>query len=110
VYLERNPKQIIHATYAGSELLMFDIDRVITSIDFTKQTFSFITKKSVLQDLLLSDDQFLDLCILAGFDYCITFPPLAAEGSFAFKSIHDLLQQHRTGFNAVKAYAESPQV
>ncbi|KAF9547070.1 hypothetical protein EC957_008919 [Mortierella hygrophila] len=110
VYLERNPKQIIHATYAGSELLMFDIDRVITSIDFTKQTFSFIPKKAVLQDLLLSDDQFLDLCILAGFEYCITFPPLATEGSFAFKSIHDLLQQHRTGFNAVKAYAESPQV
>ncbi|KAF9108378.1 hypothetical protein BGX29_000631 [Mortierella sp. GBA35] len=110
VYLERNPKQIINATYAGSELLMFDIDRVITSIDFTRQTFSVISKKAVLQDLMLSDDQFLDLCILAGFDYCPTFPPLATEGVFALKSIHDLLQQHRNGFNAVKAYAESSQI
>ncbi|KAF9188053.1 hypothetical protein BGZ50_001569 [Haplosporangium sp. Z 11] len=110
VYLERNPKQIIHAVFAGSELLMFDVDRVITSIDFVKQTFSVISKKAVLQDLMLSDDQFLDLCILAGFDHCPTFPPLSAEGAFAFKSIHELLQQHRTGFNAVKAYADSPQV
>ncbi|KAF9932955.1 hypothetical protein FBU30_006941 [Linnemannia zychae] len=110
VYLERNPKQITHATYAGSELLMFDIDRVITSIDFAKQTFSVITKKAVLQDLMLNDDQFLDLCILAGFDYCPTFPPFAEESKFAFKSIHDLLMQHRTGFNTVKAYADSAQV
>ncbi|CAO3565577.1 unnamed protein product [Mortierella alpina] len=110
VYLERNPKQIIHAVYAGSELLVFDVERVITSIDFVKQTFSVISKKAVLQDLMLSDDQFLDLCILAGFDHCPTFPPLSAEGAFAFKSIHELLLQHRTGFNAVKAYADSPQV
>ncbi|KAG0373226.1 hypothetical protein BGX24_011966 [Mortierella sp. AD032] len=110
VYLERNPKQIIHATYAGSELLMFDTDRVITSIDFTKQTFSVISKKAVLQDLMLTNDQFLDLCILAGFDYCPTFPPLAAESAFSFKGIHELLQLHRTGFNAVQAHADSSQV
>ncbi|KAG0214762.1 hypothetical protein BGX28_001397 [Mortierella sp. GBA30] len=110
VYLERNPKQIIHAIYAGSELLVFDVERVITSIDFVKQTFSVISKKAVLQDLMLTDDQFLDLCILAGFDHCPTFPPLSAEGAFAFKSIHELLLQHRTGFNAVKAYADAPQV
>ncbi|KAI7830680.1 PIN domain-like protein [Gamsiella multidivaricata] len=109
VYLERNPKQIIHAIYAGSELLMFDVDRVITSIDFTKQTFSVISKKALLTDLNLSDDQFLDLCILAGVDHCHTFPPLATEGGFAYKSIHEL-QQRGTGFNFVKAYADSPQV
>ncbi|KAG0054478.1 hypothetical protein BGZ83_011165 [Gryganskiella cystojenkinii] len=109
-YLERNPKQIIHAILAGSETLMFDVDRVITSIDFTKQTFSVISKKDVLQDLYLSDDQFLDLCILAGFDQFSTFPPLATDATFTFKNIHDLLRQYRTGFNAVKAHADSPLV
>ncbi|KAF9427802.1 hypothetical protein BGZ94_004125 [Podila epigama] len=101
VYLERNPKQIIHAIYGGSELLMFDVDRVIVSLDFVKQTVGFISKKAVLQDLHLTDDQFLDMCILSGFDHCPTFPPLAEDGGFAFKNIHDLLRQHRTGFNAV---------
>ncbi|KAF8930492.1 temperature dependent protein affecting M2 dsRNA replication-domain-containing protein [Dissophora ornata] len=109
VYMERNPKQIIHAIYAGSELLMFDVDRVITSIDFAKQTFSFTSKKTLLQELVLSDDQFLDLCILAGGYLCPLFPPLSDEGAFYFKSINEL-QQYRTGFNFVKAYADSPQV
>lgn len=89
---------------------MFDVDRVITSIDFGKHTFTMISKKDVLQDLYLSDDQFLDLCILAGFDQFMTFPPMAAEAAFSFKGIHDLLRQHRTGFNAVKAHADNPQV
>ncbi|ORZ16080.1 temperature dependent protein affecting M2 dsRNA replication-domain-containing protein, partial [Lobosporangium transversale] len=109
VYLERNPKQIIHAIYAGPDLLMFDVERVITQIDFGKQTYQAISKKSVLQDMVLTDEQFLDLCILAGVDHCPTFPPFSVEGGFAYKSIHELLQ-HRTGFNAVKAYADSPQV
>ncbi|KAF9946647.1 hypothetical protein BGZ65_009513, partial [Modicella reniformis] len=112
VYLERNLKQIIHAIYAGSEgseLLMFDVDRIITSIDFTKQTFSYISKKAVLQDLVLSEEQFLDLCILAGGDHGPTFPPLSLDGAFGFKGKHEI-QQHRTGFNFVKANADHPQV
>ncbi|KAG0086386.1 hypothetical protein BGZ93_000149 [Podila epicladia] len=108
VYLERNPKQIIHTIYGGSELLMFDVDRVVTSIDFVKQTFGSISKKAVLQDLHMTDDQFLDMCILSGFELCPTFPPLAEDINFTFKNIHDLLRQHRTGFNAVKAHADSP--
>jgi len=88
---------------------MFEVDRVITSIDFAKQTFSYISKKEVLLDLVLSDDQFLDLCILAGGDHCATFPPISVEGAFAFKSVHDL-RQHVTGFNFLKAFADLPQV
>ena len=29
-----HPKQIINAVYGGTELLMFDIDKIITTIDF----------------------------------------------------------------------------
>ena len=29
-----HPKQIVSAVYGGTELLMFDVDKVITSIDF----------------------------------------------------------------------------
>ncbi|KAF9110475.1 hypothetical protein BGX27_006299 [Mortierella sp. AM989] len=109
VYLERNPKQIIHATFAGPELLIFDIERVITSIDFAKQTFSVILKKAVLQDLMLTDDQFLDLCILAGGDQCVTFPPFAQQSAFAPASV-ERLQQHRTGFNLIKSIANDQQI
>ncbi|KAF9974825.1 hypothetical protein BGZ73_001685 [Actinomortierella ambigua] len=111
VYLERNPKQIVHSIYGSSELLMFDVDRVITSVDFEKGVFSVISKKALMQDLQLSDDQFLDLCILAGFDHFPTFPPLNMEsGGFTIRNFVDLLRTHRTGFNAVKAFADSPGV
>lgn len=29
-----HPKQIVNAIYGGSELLMFDIDKVITAVEF----------------------------------------------------------------------------
>jgi len=59
----------------------------------------------------MTDEQFLDTCILAGFEHCNTFPPLNSEYSgFAFKSVYDLVKHHRTGFNAVQSYAEHPGV
>lgn len=33
VYLERHPKGFIHAIYGGSELLMYDVEKVIISLD-----------------------------------------------------------------------------
>ncbi|KAG0265507.1 hypothetical protein DFQ27_000586 [Actinomortierella ambigua] len=110
VYLERNPKQIVHAIYGGSELLMFDVDRVITSVNFEKGVFSVISKKALVHDLQLNDDQFLDFCILAGFDQFPSFPPLNMDGAFAIRNLQDMLRTNRTGFNAVKAYADAPSV
>ncbi|KAG0346585.1 hypothetical protein BG004_001339, partial [Podila humilis] len=56
-----HPNQFIHAIHRGSELLMFDVARVITSLDFTKHTFGFIAKKAVFQDLHFTDVQFLEI-------------------------------------------------
>lgn len=45
-----------------------------------------MSKKTVLQDLQVSDEQFLDICLLAGFEYCTSFPPLNTNVmSFTFK-------------------------
>jgi hypothetical protein len=30
-----HPRQIIHAIYGGDEVLMWNVDRIITAIDFT---------------------------------------------------------------------------
>ncbi|CEG64051.1 hypothetical protein RMATCC62417_01095 [Rhizopus microsporus] len=108
-YMYTHPKQLVNAVYGGSELLMWDIDKMITSIDFEKGNYHWINKKTVLQDLHVSDEQFLDICILAGFEYCPSFPPLnTSVVSFTFKGVHDLIKQHKTGFNAVQAYSDNP--
>ncbi|RUO95865.1 temperature dependent protein affecting M2 dsRNA replication-domain-containing protein [Jimgerdemannia flammicorona] len=132
-YLQTHPRQLVNAVFGGSELLMYDLEKVVVNLDLEKGTYSWINKKGVLQDLQVSEDQFLDVCILAGFEYCSTFPPLA-DGvmSFTFKDsvtgympyfpahhylppslqkgTHDLIKQYKTGFNAVQYYAEDPQV
>lgn len=49
----------------------------------------------------LTITQFVDACILAGFDQIATFPPLVADNqTFSFRSACELVKTARTGFNA----------
>ncbi|KAJ3397115.1 hypothetical protein HDU92_000815 [Lobulomyces angularis] len=83
VYLENHPKQLTHCTYSDTNILVWDgIERCITHIDFEKNTFKFIEKSRVLADLNVSNEQFLDISIMAGFDFIDTFPPIATAFDF----------------------------
>jgi hypothetical protein len=109
--LEKHPDQLVHAILGSNELLLFDVDRVITSIDSEKGTFTWVSKRSILQDLQLTEDQFLDMCILAGCDYCSTFPILTLEPSvFHFKSVYDMIRYYRTGDNVVNYFIGHPEI
>jgi len=108
-YLQQ--KGYVQSVYSGSEMLMWcgDNDNVILNIDFDKKEFTWVEKIRVIQDLnLFHPDQFIDICMLAGFDWISTFPPLVGSPntSFTFKGTVDMLQQHRTGYNAIQAYQE----
>jgi 5'-3' exonuclease len=112
-YLQQ--KGYVQSVYSGSEMLMWcgDSDNVILNIDFDKKEFTWIEKIRVIQDLnLIHPDHFIDICMLAGFDWISTFPPLVGSKniSFTFKGTVDMLQQYRTGFNAIQAFAENPKV
>ena len=41
VYLERHPKGFIHAIYGGSELLMYDVEKVIINLDLEVRVLLF---------------------------------------------------------------------
>ncbi|CAM0140437.1 unnamed protein product [Umbelopsis sp. WA50703] len=110
-YMHSHPRHIVNRILGGSEMLIWDVDSVMIGIDFQKGNYTWLSKKTVLSDLGLSDEQFLDVCILAGFDYCPTFPPLNNNMiGFTFKGTYDLVKQHKTGFNAVQAYGDDPSV
>ncbi|KAJ1965402.1 hypothetical protein GGI12_000794 [Dipsacomyces acuminosporus] len=109
-YLYKHESQPIHAVYAPSDILMFDIDRVITAINHSKSTFSWVLKDNLLHNFGIGHDQFLDMCILAGFEWCPTFPAIDSEVWYSFKSAIDVIRTYRTGFNAIQAYAEHPVV
>ncbi|KAJ1821018.1 hypothetical protein LPJ75_000810 [Coemansia sp. RSA 2598] len=101
-YLYRHEAQPIHAVYASLDVLMFDVERVVTAISASKATFTWIQRDSLLTKCGISADQLLDMCILAGFDWCPTFPPLVSDIGFSFKAAVDAVVAYRTGFNAVQ--------
>lgn len=64
------------AIFGPSDLFLFDVDKVITRLDIDLQQFTWITRHSCQDDLgRLSNEQFLDFCLLLGSFYLRTFPP-----------------------------------
>jgi hypothetical protein len=106
-YLLRHPKGYIHAIWSDSESLLWTVDRVITSIDWSGN-FTFLDKQRVLADLGFTPDQFLDLCLLCGCSLSRTFPPIAE--SFAIRAAIDYIRQYKTGIATCQAWRDTPQM
>ncbi|KAJ2374710.1 hypothetical protein H4S02_008457 [Coemansia sp. RSA 2611] len=109
-YMYQHESQPIHAVYSSLEMLMFDVDRVVTSVNHSRATFGWIQRDNMLGKCGITANQVLDMCILAGCDWCPTFPPLLGDIGFSFKSAVDVTRQYRSGFNAIQAMADHPGV
>ncbi|KAJ7780095.1 temperature dependent protein affecting M2 dsRNA replication-domain-containing protein [Mycena maculata] len=127
IYLSRHPKQYIHAIYGPTDTLLYPgVDKLITSLDLGNAninatsltpttttsgptpTFTYISKRALLQELTVSDDQFLDVGILVGCALSAPFPPTMHEA--AVKATVDMVKYYKSGFAAVTAFAEHPAV
>ncbi|KAH0547560.1 hypothetical protein FGG08_000285 [Glutinoglossum americanum] len=79
-YLEKHPKQFVDAIVGSSELFLFDVDKVITKLDLVGLQFSWLSKRACQEELGksrgISDDMFIDACMLSGSSFLPTFPPL----------------------------------
>ncbi|CAG8920747.1 unnamed protein product [Penicillium salamii] len=74
-YLARGTNPVIDSVYAPSEALLFDIDKLITRIDTEPAQFFWITKQTCKEELgRLSDEQFLEFCLLLGSPFLRSFP------------------------------------
>ncbi|KAK6363233.1 hypothetical protein TWF730_000676 [Orbilia blumenaviensis] len=111
VYLERHPKQFIDAIFGPAEVFFYDVDKVITGFSFSRGSFSCLNKKAIMQDLGgLNHEQFIDACILSGFDFCPTLPILEKQNSSLFKTCLDFLKTCRSATGIVNQYSESPAI
>jgi hypothetical protein len=54
----------------------------------------------------MTDEQFLDMSILAGSSLSRTFPPAASD--FSLKTVIDLVRQHKSGMGVLQRWRESP--
>lgn len=86
------------------------MDKLITALDLAASppTFTFTSKKAVLTEFGVSEDQFLDIGILLGFDNNPPFPPTVHEQ--ALKATVDMVKYYKSGHAAVAALAEHPAV
>ena len=103
-YLLKHPRGYIHAIYGGTQALLYPIDKLITSIDFIEGTFTFVDKPRILQDLQMSEEQFLDVSLLAGCQLSRTFPPLVSD--FSWRGVIELIRTHKSGIGVCQAWRD----
>lgn len=86
------------------------MDKLITSLDLISATpsFSFASKRGLIADLGVSEDQFLDIGLLVGFDHSPPFPPTTHEQ--ALKATVDMVKYYKSGHAAVSAFVDHPTV
>lgn len=69
------------AVLGSSEILMFNVEKVILKIDWEAGSFSWVVRRSCMDKLgVTSTSQFVDACLLAGSSILPTLPHLEQDG------------------------------
>lgn len=116
-YLEKT--EYVHAVAASSDVLIFECTKVITSWDFDARQFGFIRREKCIADLSkfvsapqISDDIFLDTCILAGTPFLPTLPildaPNRAELLKPYSAIKMIMSNGQSGYSVVVSNNDVP--
>jgi len=92
---------VVHTVFGPPGLLLYGVQRVVIHIDFQRTVFDWVDLESVLSKWQISPDQFVDACMLAGTEYCLTYPylnlghfqPPAAPGRFNFDAAVYIIKQ-----------------
>ena len=89
------------------DLLTFNSDILIRGLSSKKKIIE-INLKKILENLELSHNEFIDLCILLGSDYCPTIPRVGYKRAFdiikKYKSIEVFLENESTKYNIPKNF------
>mmetsp|Transcript_90628 Transcript_90628/g.259153 ORF Transcript_90628/g.259153 Transcript_90628/m.259153 type:complete len:760 (-) Transcript_90628:224-2503(-) len=91
---------VVSAVFGPPGLLLYGVKSVVIHITFAQLTFDWVDLSSVLEKWAISRDQFVDACMLAGTEYCLTYPYLnlghfqpATSGRFNFDAAVFIIKQ-----------------
>jgi len=91
---------IVQMVFGPPGLLLYGVQRVVIHIDFARVGFDWVDLENVLNKWQISRDQFVEACMLAGTEYCLTYPYLnlgqfqpAAPGRFNFDAAVYIIKQ-----------------
>lgn len=107
VYLEK--KGYVDAVFGNPELFLFDIDKVITSLNLNSGNFTWVNKTRLRNDSHLSNDQLTDAILLSGCSFCRTYPPFEAAAPQAGSLFLDavaLVKRFRSIGNAITSHPD----
>lgn len=111
IYLQRHPKSYIHAIYGPTDALLYPgVDKLVISIDLlgSEPNFNYISKRNIMTDLGVTEENFLDIGILVGSDHSPPFPPSMHEQGL--KATVDMVKYYKSGQAAVAAFGDHPAV
>jgi len=67
---------VVQTVFGPPGLLLYGMPSAIIQLDFGKSTFDWVDLKTVLSKWGITKEQFVDACMLAGTEYCLTYPYL----------------------------------
>ncbi|KAJ5893497.1 hypothetical protein N7495_005188 [Penicillium taxi] len=74
-YLVRGDDPTVDAIYGPSETLLFDVERLIIKTELEHSQFTYLSKQTLQEELgRLSNNQFLEFCLLLGSPFLRSFP------------------------------------
>ncbi|KAI9678574.1 MAG: hypothetical protein M1817_005631 [Caeruleum heppii] len=110
-YFEKCQIRFVDAVMGSSELLLFDIDKVITSIEPQHAHFNWISKQSCQDDLgKISGDMFTDAALLCGTSFLPTFPLLQRKPFIIRDTVSMMLAVGPSATSVCTHYQDDPQV
>lgn len=67
---------VVQTILGPAGLLLYGVKSVMIQLNFGQRSFDWVDLQSVLEKWQLSWDDFVDACMLAGTEYCLTYPYL----------------------------------
>lgn len=93
---------------------MFDVDQVITKLDFNNSLFTFVKRQHCIAELgsTVSADAFVDACMLSGSSMLPTLPSLlASRKTPKIRQAFDLINMNgQSGYSACVRFQDDPVV
>ncbi|KAI9667560.1 MAG: hypothetical protein M1821_000376 [Bathelium mastoideum] len=114
-YLEQHGSEFVDAVCGSSEILLFDVDKVITKLDLQQGEFTWLKKRACLESLgNIPSEVFVDACMLSGSAFLPTLPQLDASNlrkPTKIKAALDLMNNFgRSGIAVCLHYQDDPQI
>eukprot|EP00931_Biecheleriopsis_adriatica_P028044 TRINITY_DN16776_c0_g1_i1.p1 TRINITY_DN16776_c0_g1~~TRINITY_DN16776_c0_g1_i1.p1 ORF type:complete len:743 (+),score=145.87 TRINITY_DN16776_c0_g1_i1:257-2230(+) len=85
---------IVDAAYGPPSLLLYSAPRVVNHLELETGTFELLILDQVLSTWNITFSQFVGACMLAGNEFCLTYPYCNFQGAeFTFNAVLHLVRQ-----------------